>query len=476
MKTLIKSFVFIIVLSSLLYAQKKEEKIAPKMKEVITKAVELDLFSGIVLVAKEGKVIFHQAYGEANKDFHIKNKQTTKFNICSLTKQFTSASIMLLAQKGMLKISDPVINYLPDFPFGSQITIYHLLTHTAGLGNYQANPEYNSKMFSLKGINEILPLIYKEKLVNKTPGEKWIYSNSGAVVLGAVIEKVSGMKYANFLQKNIFEPLKMKNTISVFPNMVVEDRAIGYIKKVSGGFLNTLYDVNPPTSATGLLTTAEDLFLFDQALYGNSFINDEYKKIMFKPYLANYACLWSVSKRYNNTVVGHIGAQPGFNSWFMRYIDGGYTIIILSNFENGADIVVNSIEAILFGQKYILPRKPIGEYLVKLIKEKGYSQISADIKNILKEGGYEIKNIDALNDLGYTLINQEDIDLAKSIFLLNTELFPDNADVYDSLAEAYMNSGDNKLAIENYEKSLKMNPQNSNAVQKLQILHGMNSK
>ena len=120
----------------------------------MNKAVELDLFSGCVLLAKDDKIIFSGAYGEANKDFHVKNTLDTKFNIASGTKPFTSTSIMLLVQKGLISTSDPVTKYLPDFPFGDQIKVFHLLTHTSGLGHY--TKEYAAKKHRIRGFDSFL--------------------------------------------------------------------------------------------------------------------------------------------------------------------------------------------------------------------------------------------------------------------------------------------------------------------------------
>jgi len=323
----------------------------PKVEKIINKAVEQELFSGVVLIAKEGKVLFSKAYGEANRDRHIKNTLNTKFDICSIGKIFTSTSIMLLAQKGLLKISDPVIKYLPDFPFGNKITIHHLLTHTAGFGNFFSIPEYWQSIDKMRSVNAVLPLIYKQKLEFETPGEKWQYSNSGIVVLGAVIEKVSGIAYNEFIQKNIFGPLKMKESGLIYPEDKVENRSIGYIKNNDGSFKNNIGVIPPASPAGGLLTTANDLLIFDQALYSNSLLNQEYKKIMFTPLLNNYACCWMVENKYNNNTVGHSGGAPGANSMFRRYLNDKYTIIILSNYDRGTQSVFAPVEAAVLGKE-----------------------------------------------------------------------------------------------------------------------------
>jgi CubicO group peptidase (beta-lactamase class C family) len=173
---------------------------------------------------------------------------------------------MILAQDGLLKVSDPVVKYLPDFPFGDKITIHHLLTHTAGLGDYESDPEYLENMNNIRSIQGILPIIYTRKLLFEVPGETMEYSNSGAVVLGAIIEKISGQSYSEFLNEYIFSPLKMHNTCSKYLEDIVENRAVGYIRKFSGGYKNSTFLVSPPSSATGLLTSVNDILLFDQAL------------------------------------------------------------------------------------------------------------------------------------------------------------------------------------------------------------------
>ncbi|NPD47298.1 serine hydrolase domain-containing protein [Lentimicrobium sp. S6] len=444
--------------------------IKTKIDEVAMKAVELELFSGAILVAEKGKIIYSKAFGEANKDHNIKNNLETKFNIASIGKSFTSTATMILAQKGLLKINDPVIKYLPNFPFGKEITIHHLLTHTSGLGDYLSNPVYVSNKNNLSSINDLIPIIYSEDLIFSKPGEYMAYSNSGAIVMGAVIESITGQSYFGFLQQNIFSPLNMNNTSYKNSDDVIPNRATGYIKKMSGGFSNNSHTLYAPSPAGGLQLTVGDLFLFDQALYDTLLLSDEYKKIMFTPYKNNYACYWGVFERFNNTVIGHAGGSPGINTWFRRYINDEYTIIVLSNYDNGAESIFFKIESILFNQEYSLPRTPVAEFLYPLIKDEGVELVHANISEILKKSNYQIPNSDVLNTFGYALLQQNDTEMAINCFLLNTYLFKDDANIFDSLGEAYMKAGKRELAIENYEKSIKLNPKNASAIKMLEKL------
>ncbi|MFH0734960.1 MAG: serine hydrolase [bacterium] len=456
------------------FAQSNDGNLTSKIESVLNKAVDLDIFSGQVLVAKKNEIIFNKAYGEANKDFHIKNTLETKFNIASITKTFTATAIMMLSQRGLLVISDPVIKYLPDFPFGDKITIYQLLTHSSGLGDYEDNPEYISQMFNIRKISDILKIIYKEKLEFNTPGQEMVYSNSGVVVLGALIEKISKITYAEFLRKNIFEPLKMKNTFYIHSTEIVENRAVGYIKKPLGDFIITTYKVNPPSSATGILTTAFDLFLFDQALYGNKLIDEKHKNLMFTqsyfPKAKIWGCLWQIYNRNNYPLsVGLSGRQFGFTSVFMRYIEEKYTIIVLSNYDAGARIF-NQIESVLLSKEYAMPQMPLEEFIYSVSKKGRFEETYRNIEIILEQNNYKIITERILNEAAYVLINDDELEMAINFLRINNKLFRNSANTYDSLGEAYMLVGNVKLAVENYEKSLQLDPNNENAVERLKIL------
>lgn len=463
------------------FSKNFQATLSPKISALIDKTVELDLFSGCVLIAKGDDILFARAYGEANRDWHIANTLDTRFNIASGTKPFTGVSTMLLVQQGKLALNDPVSKHLPDFPFGDKITIFHCLTHTSGLGHY--TQEYFARMHQVRGLDDFLQeFIYKEKPLFE-PGTQFSYSNSGVVVLGAVIERVSGMKYADFLKTNIFDPLGMKETCIRMPEETIEKRASGYIRKLSGGFLETSLTVCPPTSATGLRTTAPDLFKFLRAIQQNKLLRAELKKIMLTPFknddLGPYALLWDVipdgiAHKTGNTVIGHRGGQKGFTSWFTQHQQDDVTIVILSNLDMGSRIAAffSGIEAILFGREYKLPGLPADRFLYGRMKTERLDESVERFKQVLAEGGYKTGSADGLNAIGYQLVWEGDLPMALRFFRLNARLFPDEANVWDSLAEACLRSGLVEEAIGYYEKTLAMNPNNPNAVEQLKVLKG----
>jgi CubicO group peptidase (beta-lactamase class C family) len=223
------------------------QELAEKIDAVMTEFTRLDLFSGAVLVAEGGDIVYAEAFGEANKDHHVANILETRFNIGSIGKTFTGVAIMQLVERGKLELTAPVVHYLPDFPYGEGITIHHLLSHTSGMYNYMAHPEYQATKAGLRNISDFLPLIYDQQLVFDTPGERFAYSNSGIVVLGAVIEKVSGQPYAQFIRENILAPAGMTDTGINFWDQIVPNRAMGYTKGLSGGFTAAIF---APCTAT----------------------------------------------------------------------------------------------------------------------------------------------------------------------------------------------------------------------------------
>ena len=170
-------------------------------------------FSGSALIAQDGVVYLSKGYGLADRLQGIPNTPQTRFHLGSMTKQFTAMAILILQSQGKLSVQDTICNYITDCPKEWQdITIHHLLTHTSGMFNYFAHPDFSSKISTIRSVKDALPLIYDQKLLFDTPGERFSYSNSGIVTLGAVIEAVTGQSYPDYIQENILKPLGMNDT------------------------------------------------------------------------------------------------------------------------------------------------------------------------------------------------------------------------------------------------------------------------
>ncbi|MFH1700340.1 MAG: serine hydrolase domain-containing protein [Candidatus Zixiibacteriota bacterium] len=334
------------------------EKLSNQITALVTAYAELDMFSGVVLVAKDGIVIFEGAFGIANKDNNVPNRMNSRFNIGSIGKTFTAVAIMQLEQAGKLKFSDPLSMFFPDFPYPEKdlITIHHLLTHTSGLGDYLEHNDYRCQMSSLHKIEDALPLVYDQKPEFQS-GEQFSYSNSGFLLLGAIIEKVSGKTYPEYLEEYIFKQAGMNESGIIFYDEVLTNRTIGYTKNWDGTFTANTCVVPPPCSAGGLSTTARDLLKFDQALYINTLLLEDNKARMFTPSerQPTYGCGWEIKEYLGHRFLGHSGGTDGVEAYFYRFINDGYTIITLANYDGGNGQVCSGIEAILFNQEYSIP-------------------------------------------------------------------------------------------------------------------------
>lgn len=286
--------------------------------------------NGSILIASNEKILLNKGFGMANWEHAVPNKPTTKFRIGSLTKAFTAMGIFQLHEKGKLSIDDCISKYLPNYPQGEKITIYHCLTNTTGIPNYTSLPDFWPKKMRLPMTLHELIDSFKHLELNFEPGRKFEYSNSGYTLLTAIIEKVSGMSYAEYIQEKICRPLGMDNTGCDDGVEIVVDLASGYSlweKPIHAAYA----DLSFPLGAYGLYSTTEDLFLWDQALKSSQLLNKELMEKMFTPNLSSYASGWAVSEMLRRKCMHHFGDISGFFSNFLRFTDEQITIIFLSN-------------------------------------------------------------------------------------------------------------------------------------------------
>jgi CubicO group peptidase (beta-lactamase class C family) len=356
--TLSLAFLVFVSQAGLAQAPSNDEIIA-KANEYMAAAQKVDKFSGSVLVARDGKPILSKGYGMANYEWNIPNTPETVFRLGSITKQFTSAAIMLLQERGKLSTSDPVCKYVTECPAAWEpITIKHVLTHTSGIPNYTSFPGWMDKKSVLPVTTAELLAEYKVKPLDFTPGEKFSYSNSGYHLLGAIIEKVSGKSYTDFLQENIFTPLGLKQTGYDMPKPLIKWRANGY-NRVGDGLENAAYlDMLIPYAAGSLYSTTGDLLTWEQALYSDKLLTAKSREEMFTPFKSGYAYGWGVGKQLEHNSMSHSGGIYGFSAYIVRFPDDKLTVVVLSNVQNmGSQKIATALSAIAFGAKYDLPRE-----------------------------------------------------------------------------------------------------------------------
>lgn len=322
-----------------------DTEIVKETESYLAQPVAEDTFSGAVLIARDGKPIFERAYGLANKSGNTPNNMDTKFNLGSINKSFTSVAIAQLAQQGRLSFNDPISKYLPDYPnkaVAAKVTIHQLLTHTSGMGNY-FNEEFMKRRAGLKTLADLLPLFVNETLAFE-PGEKMQYSNAGYVVLGLIIEKLTGRNYFDYVRDRIFKPAGMKDTDSYELEQKVPNLAIGYTSMGQTGRPepgprqdNTPHLTGRGSSAGGGYSTLGDMLKFGQALVGHKLLNPHYTDIVLSNQMppgqppAGYGFF---SIEVNGTrAFGNNGGGPGTNSTFTVYPELGYTVVVLSNYD-----------------------------------------------------------------------------------------------------------------------------------------------
>jgi len=297
-------------------------------------------------VAKEGKIIYQGAFGYADKKNKIPNTIHTKFSVGSVGKTFTGVLIMQLVEQGKIKLDDTLDKYLPDFPYPekNKIQIRHLLNHTSGLGNYFSHKNYKSKMPVLRKINQALKLVYEQKLLFE-PGTKYRYSNSGMLVLGAIIEKVTGMSYQEYLKKQILDPIGMDDSGIYYPEDNVPNRSIGYSNTDNGGYKIETNNEFPAFSDGGLYSTVGDMLKYDKALRENRLLSQAYKDIMFTvtPPVKKYALGWEKGTFKGSEFVGHVGGCPGFAADFNRFLKERIMVIKLSNYTDGGKLLATKL-------------------------------------------------------------------------------------------------------------------------------------
>ncbi|HEY3474536.1 MAG TPA: serine hydrolase domain-containing protein [Anaerolineales bacterium] len=310
------------------------EDTTSQIDKILSLHTEDETFTGAVLVARNGEILLGQGYGWADRENQITNTPQTKYRLGSITKQFTAMAVLILQSWGQLDVQDPICRYLPECPDSWQeITIHHLLSHTSGIPNLTEFP--NFKTFkAMPSTPEQTIARFKDKPLDFQPSEKWNYSNSGYVLLGYIIEQVSGQSYEMFLQENIFDPLGMTSTGYDHNDGSL---ATGYTGVDSHWDKPDDIDMTLPYAAGGLYSTVEDLYLWDQALYTEQLVPQESLDLMFTSHAEmtmngmGYGYGWFVGKLNSHLAVSHGGGIDGFITEIRRYIADDATIVILSN-------------------------------------------------------------------------------------------------------------------------------------------------
>ena len=328
-----------LVLGPGIYAQEPAFDLSPRVDELFAKQVKNDSPGCAIAVIQSGRIVYKRGYGLANLDFDIPNSSTTVFNVASMAKQFTAMSVALLVQQEKVSLDDDIRKYVPEIPdYGTRITIRHLAYHTSGIRDYIDLIELaDDRIENVHTDEDILKILSRQKKLNFKPGEQLLYSNSGYVLLGIIVERVTGKSLREFANEFIFQPLGMKHSL-LYDNrtIVVKNRATGYVPTTEGRYKMraSLWD---RVGDGGLLTTVEDLFLWDQNFYGPKVGDLGVIKLLTTPgKLANGKKIGYTfgleSTRYKGLpVVMHGGSINGFRAQMYRFPEQRFTAVCLCN-------------------------------------------------------------------------------------------------------------------------------------------------
>jgi CubicO group peptidase (beta-lactamase class C family) len=475
------------------------EKIA-RLDSFMQVMADNNMFNGSVLVAQKGQVVYKRSAGYYNMEKNIFNGTNTPFNLASLSKPFTSLAVLQLVQNKKLYFTDPISKYFADFPFHN-ITIKHLLTHTSGLPSIENVEAENIRNYPYEIISNLKAykdlIAYTDTLVFE-PGEKFQYNNANYFLLSLIIEKASGLSFADYMTKKIFQPAGMKNTYirqekSNTPRYIFATMFASKYEPVDSldqGKFYTYFQLGQLQGPNNVISTANDLFLFDNALNLGILVDTGILAEAYAPAILNngkkprlgggrtYGMGWNIIEDSTKAkVVFHDGHIIGLTTMMYKNLAKGQTIIFYDNTESPAFFQkVGTIARILNDEPLnkISLKKSAVRAFGQLLVSKGLEAASERL-NVLRadSNNYYFDELE-MNTLGYDLLSHaylpEHKALSMDVFKMNTLLFPTHSNVYDSYGDALRQNGLKEEAIIMYKKALEVDPNNKLAKANLEGL------
>jgi CubicO group peptidase (beta-lactamase class C family) len=319
----------------------KPFNLAAKVDQLFGGVVQSNQPGAAVLIARNGAILLQKGYGLAQVEMRAPITSETRFRIGSITKQFTSAAILKLAEDGKLSLDDPLSKFVPDWPRGHQVTLRHLLTHTSGIHNFTAKPDFKAR------VRDPIPLAkliasFKNDPYDFEPGEKYSYCNSGYVLLGFIVETVSGQPYESYLRKTFFERCGMKDTGVYRSGTAPSAEALGYSYENEVIQQSVDWDMSNVAGSGALYSTGRDLFRWNEALFGQKVLSAASLQTAFTvgvlkgddpshPEDTGYGCGWAIDRLNGAREVSHGGELAGFGSYLLRLPDYYLTVVVLLN-------------------------------------------------------------------------------------------------------------------------------------------------
>lgn len=339
---------------------------AERIGRIAQTAADANAFSGSVLVAHDDRIVLDQGYGFANREWRAANDGDTKFRLGSITKQFTAVAIMILNERGLVDLDAPVKTWLPDAPAAwDQVTVRRLLAHTAGVPNFTSFEDFQATK-ALPATIDGLIARFRDRPLDFQPGQGRKYSNSGYVLLTAIIEKASGQSYADFIAQNLLAPLGMNDSGYDTNAAILPRRASGYTPGPRGVVNAAHWDMSIPQGAGGLYSTTHDLLKWQQGLYGGRLLRPASLKLLTTPVRDRYAFGVFVVEAGGDTTIAHSGGLDGFNTYMAYDPDRRLTVIVLGNLNGPTPDLLGASLLALSREETASPRatspQPLSDY------------------------------------------------------------------------------------------------------------------
>lgn len=471
-----------------------------KIKAFVSTLHEQKQFNGSLLIAEGDKILFQSQTGQSNAGTQEKISAKSQFPIASVSKTFTSTAILQLKSKGLLDLDQPVKKYLPDFPY-ENVTIRHLLSNTSGLSQYYSlfDQEIDADGNRVIINQDIIPVLKQKNIpLSFTPGDRWEYNNVNFCLAALIVEKVSGKTFHNYLNTFVFSPSGMKDTF-VPVDRRVKSKAQVQLYSYPNLYSTALKNVDSlpmPFKIEGhsnfygnggIVSTAADLIKFNLALQNGKLLPKKELAEAFNPTVLNngkivsykldekevsYGLGWEMyTDTTHGKVVFHDGSISGLTSILIYNLSTKQAIVMLDN--TGSNVVfasVNALMELLGNRAYVIPGKNLPREYASAIVAGDVNKGDDFIRNYESNpSGFRSSERDFVR-VGYDLLRNNLIKESLTVFYTASKLYPESWNVYDSFGEALLKSGDTVKAQEMYQKSIKLNPENKNAVEILQKL------
>lgn len=473
-------FVFVSIFYVVLPLQAQTVDKQQAIREIFSKYHEYEGFEGAVLVAEKGKVLYKDAFGLANREWNIPNQVDSRFDIASISKQFTAMLVMQMFEEGKMHLDSTISTYYPEFrsDIGRRVSIHHLLTHRSGIPNYTSIPYVWS--------DSLVNHYTKEQMVKKfcsgdlefSPGSQYSYNNTGYFLLSVILEKVSGQSFEQLLQERILIPAKMEASGVDNRAQLIDKRAYGYVRE-----LEVYQNARPMfmgnlDGAGNMYATVEDLYLWDRILYTNELLSKKGLRLMTTPYsepseswIPPYDNSYGYGMGVADVAVGndketelvfHSGHITGYSSFMARFVEDEHLVVMLSNTGNVSTARMNEIaqevKNVLYNQPYEVPKRSLRTSLLKISREEGVDQAIDKYHQLIKSFPYEYENTeDDLNLLGRDLLVSNMRREALEIFKLNAKVNP-GWKTFNTLGDAFYEIENYNDASYYYKKSIEVNP------------------